>query len=481
MNLDNYEIMIYLSDQHAADVVGFMGDPVVRTPNLDRLAKAGCVFRNAYTPCPLCVPARAAMMTGRMPSELGVFGNDDAYCSQHGTFAHAFGAAGYETVLCGRMHFVGEEQRHGFEKRIARDFSPSLWGNPSESRPAMGDFGRSLYQKWCLEVIGEGDSPVRAYDRYVTEEAVTYLKNPHERPQMMVVGTYAPHFPYVGSPEKMEYYRKRVMDTFHNKGKSFAMDAVEGKHQYTTEHNLIELRSAYYAMIEEMDEQIGLVYGAWREYLAKKGAKGIFVYLSDHGDQIGEKAIYGKQTFFEYSAKIPMVIQIDGVEPPDVRQPSSLLDLGSTLCGLAGISAPPLSEGADWSLWLKENVPVERNAVYSEYFDTVDGRDTIGIMIREKQFKYISYSGFEKQDAMFDLESDPYERRNLAGESPEADKFKILARGQQERREQYLRIRREKKDDSLFLAKWGAYFREEDDTLWTPPESVRKLQASTAE
>ncbi len=483
--MNSVEIMIYLSDQHAALVNGFMGDPVVRTPNLDRLAKDGAVFRQAYTACPLCVPARAALMTGRYPSELGVFGNNDAFSSQNATFVHGFGAAGYETVLCGRMHFVGEEQSHGFEKRIARDFSPSLWGNPSEKRPQMGDFGRSLYQKWCLEIIGEGDSPVRAYDRYVTGQVMEYLDSTPERPQLLVTGTYAPHFPYVGDPKRMAYYRSRVMEACPGDEADYPMGAMAAKQQKTGREELAELRSAYYAMVEEMDEQLGQIYDSWLSYLERKGRRGIFVYLSDHGDQIGIKSFFGKQTFLEYSARIPMIIRMD--EPgrtlpalPDVEAPSSILDLGNTLCGLAGIQAPPLARGTDWSPWFLEGRPVEGAVIYSEFFDCMpDGRETIGVMVRQGKLKYISYTGFREKELLFDLERDPQETHNLVDDHPQAKTLAKLAEDAQRQREPYLDQWHEQKRNAAYLAVWGAHYRERDPALWQPPAEVRRAPAGS--
>ncbi len=473
--MSGFEILIYMSDQHGAGVNDFMGDPVARTPNLDRLAGEGAVFRQAYTACPLCVPARAALVTSRYPSELGVFGNNDAFSSQNSSFLHGLGRAGYETVLCGRMHFVGEEQAHGFEKRVARDFSPSLWGNPSEKRPQMGDFGRSLYQKWCLEIIGEGDSPVRAYDRYVTQRGIEYLESTPERPQALVIGTYGPHFPYVGDPERMAYYRPRIRNAYSEEKVNYLMEAAEAKRQRIGQEELVELRCAYYAMVEEMDQQLGQVYDSWRAYLERKGTKGIFVYLSDHGDQIGIKSFFGKQTFLEYSAKIPMIIQIDGQSPRDVEIPSSILDLGPTLCGLTGAQAPPLAEGRDWSSWLLKGQPAEDRPVYSEFFDRLpDGRETIGIMVRQGTWKYISYTGFEEQDLLFDLRQDPWELRDLPQDHPQRKALAPLAREAQKSRMPAMRRWSEQRRDAAYLAEWGAGYRDRDPVLWEPPVQVRR-------
>ena len=101
------DILLYMSDQHSYRLQGYAGDPIVRTPNLDRLARTGVAMANAMTACPLCVPARAAMISGQLPSNNGVLFNFGSLPSDQATFLHCLNAAGYDTVLCGRMHFVG--------------------------------------------------------------------------------------------------------------------------------------------------------------------------------------------------------------------------------------------------------------------------------------------------------------------------------------------------------------------------------------
>ena len=117
------DILLFISDQHSWLQQGYAGDPVIRTPNLDRIASEGTAMQNASTPYPVCVPARMAMLTGQLASRCGVMSNMAALDSNRATFAHCLNTAGYETVLCGRMHFVGPDQRHGFSKRIAGDIT----------------------------------------------------------------------------------------------------------------------------------------------------------------------------------------------------------------------------------------------------------------------------------------------------------------------------------------------------------------------
>lgn len=123
------DILVFLSDQHSPLFSEYAGGPA-RTPTLNRLCAEGTSYTSCYTSCPLCVPARMSMLTGRLPSKTGVMRNNDTIPDVMPTFLHPFVAAGYETVLIGRMHFVGKDQRHGFTKRLAQDMTPVTWNRP---------------------------------------------------------------------------------------------------------------------------------------------------------------------------------------------------------------------------------------------------------------------------------------------------------------------------------------------------------------
>lgn len=127
------DILLFISDQHSWLQQGYAGDPLIRTPNLDRIASEGTAMQNASTPYPVCVPARMAMLTGQLASRCGVMSNMAALDSNRATFAHCLNTAGYETVLCGRMHFVGPDQRHGFSKRIAGDITAIYHNRPNQA------------------------------------------------------------------------------------------------------------------------------------------------------------------------------------------------------------------------------------------------------------------------------------------------------------------------------------------------------------
>ena len=134
---DRSNILVIMSDQHSKFHIGCYGDEVVRTPHMDRLAAEGIRFNNAYCAAPLCVPSRMAFMTSRTPTANRVWTNSHILSSAIPTWAHGMGAAGYETALIGRMHFIGSDQRHGFERRPDRRTRRAPSGGTPERRPSI--------------------------------------------------------------------------------------------------------------------------------------------------------------------------------------------------------------------------------------------------------------------------------------------------------------------------------------------------------
>lgn len=419
------DILVFISDQHSWQQQGYAGDPVIRTPNLDALATQGTVMQNCYTSYPLCVPARMSMMTGQLPSQCRVMSNLAALDSNRVTFAHCLNASGYETVLCGRMHFVGPDQRHGFSKRIAGEQTPIFHNRPNKAFALE----RGVHDKTpqggpqSLSAIGAGNSPTLEYDRYVVRQAVEYLKETYEKPQFICVGTYGPHHPYVAPKELYEYYYDKVTipdETFNYT----EHPAVEGKILRDTEPEVVRaVRAAYYGMVEFVDQQVGIVYNAFQQYLRRTGREGVFVYVSDHGDQIGYRGYYGKSTFYDASAHIPMIFVGDGIEQNrKIYGATSIMDIGPTLCEIAGAMMPPDADGVSLYPQLTgESDNIDR-MVISEIGGEVNyfsKKFSYGQMVKYRNFKYIHYHNHDAHDVLFDLEKDPKESVNVISDYPE--------------------------------------------------------------
>jgi choline-sulfatase len=472
------DILLFLSDQHHGEYIGCKGHELVRTPNIDRLAADGTLFTNAYTACPLCVPARTAFLTGQLPSATGVYENSGAIGEDQATFIHSIAAEGYDTVLCGRMHFVGPDQRHGFTHRIMGEMTPTYSGRGGKDRSDLGPFAGSLSAGRCLEVIGGGNSPVLEYDRAVVAAALDYLSEEHERPQCIIVGTYGPHYTYVAPPELYRYYRERVGLPEHNAATlNYRQPVMEKHRQIVDDETVLAARAAYFGMIEQLDGQIGAVREAWDAYLQRQGREGLFIYVSDHGDQAGEHHYHGKQTFYEGSAKIPLIIAGNGLKSgARMNGPVSMIDLGPTLCEIVGADAPPCQDGRSLVPQCVQGVDDGERAVVSEYLEKdKQGRIVPSRMIRQGDWKLIRYAHYEENDILFNLKDDPLETTNVRDRHPQVyeqllarltDGWDVEAQAARDRiKQQHYRI----------LAKWGKVSPVDEPERWPVPEHARQL------
>lgn len=413
-------ILIFMSDQHSPIFSSYMGGGA-RTPNLEEICKNGTVFEETYTSCPLCVPARLSMLMGKLPSKTGIFTNDDAIPERNATFLHSLVASGYETVLIGRMHFVGTNQRHGFTKRLVGDMTPVTWSRPGKKlAEERGVFKTCYGEPSCLDVIGGGDSPVLEYDKEVINAALEYLSHDYDKPQCIFVSTYGPHFPYCAPPEIYSYYKDKVdvPESFENPPE-YLSPLLRARLKDVSHETVKQARAAYFGMIEEMDRQIGVVRNAFNTFLQFSNKDGIFGYISDHGDHAGDKKMFGKKTFFEYSAKIPMIFEGIGINKGQrISTPTSIMDLGPTLCELVGTVSPPEQDGKSLVDELKGNKANMNRAVISELIDSVKGESFYCKMVRKGKYKYITYVGYEDYDMLFNIEIDPEEKTNIAKEFP---------------------------------------------------------------
>lgn len=413
------DILLFFSDQHSYGLAGYAGNSIVRTPWMDRLAGEGTVMTQAMTSCPLCAPARMSLMTGQYATRIGVMDNASTFHSNQATFAHCLNAAGYETVLCGRMHFVGPDQRHGYSRRIAGDRTP-LFVNQPKGGHAYGPF-HGFEENSAIRYIGPGDSPVLAYDRYVINEALEYLMQDYDCPQFITVGIYGPHFPYTAPKDLYDYYYERVPLDATNYSSYVEHPVFDDKLHETDPEVVRAARANYYGMVEYTDRNMGRVYEAWQQYLKRNHREGIFVYISDHGDQNGQRGYYGKQTFYEDSVHIPMIFCGDSIPAgKKISSPVSLMDIGPTLCEMNGAPALPKSDGKSLMPLICGGCSDEERYVISEDLQVLgQGRYSIGRMIRYKQWKYFEYTGFDGEERLFDCECDPMEIQNVAREHPQ--------------------------------------------------------------
>ena len=440
---DRPHILILMSDEHRADVAGFAGDSVVRTPTLDWLAEGGVVFQNAYTPSPICVPSRQCILAGQYPRSCGCEGWVDLEPGYR-TYPREFARHGYRTVACGKMHLLGPDQLQGWQQRPVGDVSCSRVPDPApDYRSAIPDvqdddeLNVAGMSKWSdrKEIYRAGPGRVRLEDRMSTEglrhwiddafAGTWYDRHQPERPSLLYLGLHDPHYPYICDEDAFRYYLPRV--------KPFACE-TPFDHPFLglspwppetleagvdiSQRAVQRARAAYYAMVEGMDRHCAQVLESLR--LAGEDLdEWIIVYLSDHGDQLGEHGVWEKQKFFEGSARVPFVIRAPKYLPAGktIDANVSLVDLFPTLCELAGV---PVPEGLD-GVSLADLAHGRQQ--YRVHGDTQDEVCSFFLqqgysngMIKQGALKYQWYhherTG-EMPEVLFDLARDPTESVNL--------------------------------------------------------------------
>ncbi len=481
-------ILFLFSDQHAQKVSGAYGDPVVQTPNIDRLAKEGLRFDNAYCPSPICVPSRMSTLTARHPSSQECWANDDILRSDLPTWLHSVGAAGYDPVLIGRMHAIGPDQFHGYADRQIGDHSPNF---PGAKRQPMGPLEKANdpYRE-SLDKSGAGMSAYQAKDEDVTDAAVKWLqgagaaKIAKGAPFCLSVGLMLPHPPYVADQDAFDLYDG------HMPAPTLGADDMPGAfHAWWRKARGIEdvpecdaarARAAYWALVHRMDEMIGRILNALEAIGAMDDT--LIVYASDHGDHLGERGLWWKHTFFDESAKVPLIMRLPGVLPAgEVRkQVVSLIDLSQTMLDAIGAQQLPNADGDSfWPVAQHANAPWKDEAFCEYCTDPVpnwtNGRAVQQRMIRSGHWKLSVYDS--EPPLLFDLATDPNECVDRANDPAcaaiLADLMQRLLQGwDPETIAKQMRVRRADKD---ILAAWASRVQPAGNLIWQFNEDTNRL------
>jgi choline-sulfatase len=425
--------LLYIhTDQHTPYVTGCYGDPLVQTPNLDRLAARGAVFTNTYCPSPICVPSRMAMLTGRHPYQNEVWTNSHALDSSIPTLAHAMGAAGYRPVLIGRMHAIGPDQLHGYAERLVGDHGPNYLGGHDAGRGELD--GTAGPDRISLLNSGAGQSAYQVHDECVTAAVVDYLNRLGAQkeadgglaPFSLTVGFMLPHPPYVARQEDYALYATRM--TLPRQPEPFERVThpfLRAWREHTgiaqvTEAEQLRARAAYWALVHRVDLLVGQILRA----LEANGlaADTLVVYTSDHGDMIGEHGLWWKHVFYEESVKVPLIVAWPGVIPTGQRceRVVSALDVTATLLDALGAPALPHSPGRSFLGLISDArpAPAWEDVAFSEYCADEFVPPAIGNgtsyqrMLRQGDWKLVHYHGLEPQ--LFNLAEDPGERADRA-------------------------------------------------------------------
>ncbi len=422
--------LVLMADQLAAGWLPSYGHPLVQTPALSSLAQAGTVFDSAYTAFPLCAPARAAMLTGRFASSVGVYDNAAEMRAGAPTVVHALRAAGYHTAVAGKMHFVGPDQLHGFEERLTTDIYPAdVDWTPDWSRPLDDPFP---WYHTMESVLAPGicnASMQTDYDEEVSFHAVRKLfeiaRHRRDQPFFLFVSFTNPHDPWEIPARFWDRYRREEIEL--PTVPSLPLDEIDPHSRRLramcqvdaaglTEAQIRRARHGYYAAISYLDERVGEVLGALRDSGLEEQTNVLF--CADHGEMLGERGLWYKMSFLEHSARVPLIMRpagggaAAGAGGSHVPAPVSLLDFTPTVLELAGLPVDAVAgEGDGVSLAPALAGEAVNHTVVSEYH--AEGVQAPAAMVRRGQHKLIV--SLQDPDLLYDLEADPLEMHDLSG------------------------------------------------------------------
>lgn len=430
-------ILILMVDQLTGTLFADGPADFLHTPNLKRLAARSKRFSRAYCASPLCSPSRASFMAGQLPRRTGVYDNAANFAADIPCFTHHLRRAGYQTTLSGKMHFAGPDQMHGFEERLTTDIYPSDFGwTPDYRKP--GERIAWWYHN-LGSVTGAGVAEITnqmEYDDDAAHQACQKLydlsRGHDERPWCLTVSFTHPHDPFVARRKYWDLYEgcpelepaQRVAYDDQDAHSKRLMDSVDWKNFDLTEDQERRARRGYYANISYIDDKIGEIL----ETLEASRQEAVIVFVSDHGEMLGEHGLWFKMSFFEEAARVPLMISYAGMPAGRVDQPVSTLDILPTLADIAGI---PLAEITPWtdgeSLLPLMHGTGGRGPVPMEY--AAEGTIAPMVGLVDGAWKYIACAPDPEQ--LYDLESDPREQQNLAQNqafAPVVERFRAMVK-----------------------------------------------------
>ena len=429
MNMPRPNILLIFTDQQRGDTIHAAGNPIIRTPHLDRLAQEGVLFDSAYTPAPVCVPARCSMIHGQYPHKTGCAYNGNPMPEDRPSFMQALVEAGYRTHGIGKMHFRPDPQAlRGFQ---TREHQEELRGRVEDD-----DYLRFLRANGFGHVYdpfgprGEmyyipqpAQMPARFHGtQWVGDRATAFIREAEAtRPFFLFASFIHPHPPFSPPTPWNKLYRGPLMplpkrpdncEAFHT-----YISRVQNRYKYRDngiDNNLLRVMKAYYyACISFIDYQIGRMLAALEDVGQLDNT--LILFTSDHGEFLGDYDCFGKRSMLDAAARVPMIARYPErfVGGQTVEMLTSLVDVMPTILGAAGISSAnyDLDGGdlADIAASGPDGAYRDRT-VYSQF-----QHDALGVyMAVNRRYKYF-YSAPDRREFLFDRLQDPDELRSRAG------------------------------------------------------------------
>jgi choline-sulfatase len=405
-------LLILIADQFSRDALGCYGSSVVRTPNLDALAGRGVCFEKGYTNCPICVPARASLATGLYVHQTGHWDNAFPYTGDPRGWGHQLKATGHRYDSIGKLHFRSSDDDNGFSaERIPLHVhgDGDLLGSLRENPPVR-------HKRREITGAGPGKSSYLSYDCEIAETVVGWLRTHRTDPQpwALFASFVCPHPPYICPPDLFDYYNGldlpkppqwREADWPMHPAVRWFREKFDSDRPFDPEA-IHRMNAAYYGACEAVDNRVGEILGSLADLDLEDSTR--ILFISDHGECLGARGMFGKFTMYEESAGVPMILA--GPELPKgkrVTTPVSLIDVGPTVLEQFEQEGSEKLPGRCLAQIAEE--PEAHRVVFSEYHALHSRAGAY--MVTDGRWKLIEHVGMAAQ--LFDLETDPQESVDL--------------------------------------------------------------------
>ena len=415
-------LLVLMTDQHSRNFLGCYGHPLVKTPNLDALADGGTCFANGYTNSPICVPARASLATGKYVHDIGFWDNAIAYDGSVPSWAHRLQEAGVPVSSIGKLHYRFEDDPTGFDEQVIPMHIAGGVGDLMGSiRPNLPE--RPQSRKYS-EQVGPGETEYTAYDRDISAKACDWISaragRANDKPWALFVSFIAPHFPLIVPREYFELYALEDIPPIkpadpdlmehHPWWRAFNSCYTFDRYFRDDEHRKIAIAS-YMGLCTFVDDLIGNVLANLKDNGFADTTN--IAYISDHGDNMGARGLWGKSVMYEEAVGIPILLSGPDVPKGNtVRTPVSLIDIFPTILDGAGVEiSDQVAALPGRSLFdIAREADDDDRMIFSEYHGAA--ATSGAFMVRQGKYKYVHYVHYQPE--LYDLEADPEEMFNLA-------------------------------------------------------------------
>ena len=419
-------VVFILSDDHRYDFMGFMGKPkFLETPAMDKMAKEGAHIQNAFVTTALCSPSRASVLTGMFSHRHGVVDNDSPVPEHNIFFPEYLQQRGYETAFIGKWHMgnVSDEPRKGFNKWI------SFKGQGVYNDPLMNVDGKHVQREGYTTDI-------------ITEYAVDYLTQKHDKPFFLYLSHKAVHAEFTPAQRHKGKYKNEKIEypsTMANTEENFAdkpnwvreqrygWHGVDYMYHGELEVGFDDFYKMYCETLLALDEGIGSVLKTLEETGLDKST--VVFYMGDNGFSLGEHGLIDKRQMYEESMHVPLLAYAPGFIKPGMKVSELVqnIDIAPTILELAGIKTPEHMDGKSFTPLLKGEKIEWRDEVFYEYFWERPFPHTPTVFgVRTNKYKYMTYHGIWDIDELYDIENDPEEKYNLIKKPEHKDLIKEL-------------------------------------------------------